>query len=200
MRKHLLFLSALTIGVAATGACSSDDPAEANDVDVKSALAPNATSTGTIDGKPVVFREAAADSLNRLRSDGVVTLAGSRVQLSSGQKTCTEWKKNAQQIEFKFQNNEGDILPGSVYKIGSSETLTAFSTAHFTVSGEDCGKVGDYVTATSGEVTITHASTQSLAGSYEFRFGNHGTVKGTFVAPTCLKTRDYDGVTPACKL
>jgi hypothetical protein len=190
-------LAALLLPVCA---CAAEPTAPEPVEDDSEVVSASASSLGTLDGAPVSFREAAADSLDRLRSGDKITLAGSRIELSTGASICTEYKKNAKEIEIQFQNNDGDVTPGSVYPIGSNETHRAFSRATWSVSGNDCARVGAAIQATGGFVKIVKASSQALRGEFELVFGAHGSVKGTFAAPTCIKKRDYDASsTPACR-
>lgn len=194
----------LLLAAALFAACGGtvDDEAGAGDeasVDESEVISAKATSSGKIDGEAVELKEGAADSLIRWKSDGKVTISGSRIELSSGANTCTEWKKNAQGLKIEFQNNQGEVTPGSVYEIGDSETLDAFSSAVYAKSNDHCENAAKGLRATSGYVKILRATQRAIVGEYKLRFGKHGVLEGTFDAPTCLKKRDYgNGPAPAC--
>lgn len=187
MKNKALLLPTLLLAFVA---CATTDDADDGVTDEAVTTAAAATSEGTVDGKPVKLNEGAADALVRLKSGKKIGAASSQIELSSGRNTCTEHKKGAQQVRIRFTNHEGDIEPGSVFEIAENDEQALTSSAQYWLSDDDCGFVGE-ISATRGHVKITKATSQRILGEYEYTFGKHGTIKGTFDAPTCIKTRDY---------
>jgi hypothetical protein len=193
-RTVLVAMCGSALLLACNGGADTSDP-QAEEADLTAAMA---SGTGTIQGKDPRYKEAAAMALTRIKDDrGNVKLSGVSVQLSSGTGTCSTFQKKVNKLELHVQNNEGE-LPGNVFKVGTNETSPQFSGAQVWTTGNDCAAVGEKRRAKSGSVTITHATTQTIKGEYDLDFGGGDKVKGTFEAPTCLKTLLFGSEPVSC--
>ena len=146
----------------------------------------SATVTGTINGKPVAANDAVGTQLT-VTSDGGVTVTSGTIDITSATSACPCASTPGYSTQLVLTVGVvGTVLPTMTYPLLASGGPSGSATYLVNNPGTTL------LSATSGSITISQASSSTTVGSFDVVFPTGDHLTGTFFAPTCAAAEAAD--------
>jgi len=137
-----------------------------------------------------------------LEPGGTHTVAGAVIaNLGASKSICSALQSNGNPPSSTLVtiavHARGDSVPADTYPVTSMTSMGNYAFVIFEAQNAQC-YMTTYATATGGTVTITSASSLSVAGTFDATFPSGDHLTGSFSAPVCSLKTTSDGGAAVC--